>query len=82
MSITSLSTERAGGHDAVRHRAGADADSAGAAAGVQLALRDPIPATIYYVQVSWVSASGQEGEPSDLTTYETPDASSLAVVRR
>jgi hypothetical protein len=35
--------------------------------------------TIYYVKVSWVSASGQVGDPSELTTYDSP-ASSLPVV--
>lgn len=38
-----------------------------------------IPETIYYVEVSWVSASGQEGDPSELTTYDSP-AGSLPVV--
>lgn len=37
------------------------------------------PDTIYYAQVSWVSASGQEGTPSEATTYESP-ANSLLVV--
>ena len=36
-------------------------------------------ATTYYVQVSWVSASGQEGSPSDLTTFMTAAGTSLAV---
>jgi hypothetical protein len=38
-----------------------------------------IPETIYYVQVSWVSANGQEGEPSEQTTYDSP-AESVPVV--
>jgi len=38
-----------------------------------------IPETIYYVQVSWVSANGQVGEPSCVTTYDSP-AGSLPVV--
>ena len=38
-----------------------------------------IPETTYYVQVSWVSANGQEGEPSPPTTYDSP-AGSLPVV--
>jgi hypothetical protein len=38
-----------------------------------------IPETIYYVQVGWVSANGQEGEPSMQTTYDSP-AGSLPVV--
>jgi hypothetical protein len=37
------------------------------------------PATIYYVQLSWVSASGQEGAPSEVTAFETSDPSKLAV---
>jgi hypothetical protein len=36
-------------------------------------------ATTYYVQVSWVSAAGREGSPSDLTTFMTVAGSSLAV---
>lgn len=36
-------------------------------------------ATTYYVRTSWVSASGQEGSPSVLTTHQTADASSLTV---
>jgi len=39
----------------------------------------PIAETIYYVTVSWVSASGQIGDPSELTTYDSP-AESLPVV--
>jgi hypothetical protein len=38
-----------------------------------------IPETIYYAQVSWVSASGQAGDPSEVTTYDSP-AGSLPVV--
>lgn len=38
-----------------------------------------LPETIYYVRVSWVSAKGQEGDPSEETTYDSP-AGSLAVV--
>ena len=38
-----------------------------------------LPDTVYYVQVAWVSANGQVGEPSCLTTYESP-ADSLPVV--
>lgn len=37
------------------------------------------PATLYYVRVSWVSASGREGEPSDVTAFETVDGSLLVV---
>jgi hypothetical protein len=38
-----------------------------------------IPETIYYAQVSWVSATGQAGDPSCLTTYDSP-SDSLPVV--
>ena len=38
-----------------------------------------LPQTIYYVQVSWVSANGQESDPSEQTTYDSP-AESLPVV--
>ena len=37
------------------------------------------PATLYYVQVSWVSAAGQEGAPSVLTAFETAGSSALTV---
>ncbi len=37
------------------------------------------PATIYYAQLSWLSATGQEGTPGDLTNYQTPEGSVLAV---
>lgn len=37
------------------------------------------PATIYYVQATWLSTTGQEGAPSELTTYETPVGSTLIV---
>ena len=35
--------------------------------------------TTYYVQVSWVSAAGQEGSVSAMTTFETTDNSVLTV---
>jgi hypothetical protein len=35
--------------------------------------------TTYYVQVSWTSSSGQEGAPSDVTTFDTPPGSLLVV---
>ncbi len=38
-----------------------------------------IPATRYYIQVSWVSAGGQEGAPSDAGVFDAP-AGSLPVV--
>jgi hypothetical protein len=38
-----------------------------------------IPATTYYVQLSWVSTAGQEGSPSAITTYQTVDGSLLVV---
>ena len=37
------------------------------------------PSTVYYARVSWVSANGQEGEPSMTTTDQTPDSSLLVV---
>lgn len=37
------------------------------------------PATTYYVQASWVSASGAEGAASEPTTFETPAESFLVV---
>lgn len=36
-------------------------------------------ATTYYAQVSWVSSAGQEGAPSDATTFDTPAGSLLRV---
>jgi hypothetical protein len=38
-----------------------------------------LAATIYYVEVSWVSASGQEGSASPATTFQTADNSLLTV---
>lgn len=38
-----------------------------------------IPATTYYVRVSWTGPGGREGMPSDETTYDAP-AGSLPVV--
>jgi hypothetical protein len=35
--------------------------------------------TIYYAQVSWVAAAGQEGSPSSATTFQTTDNSELTV---
>src|SRR6266404_4964925 len=35
--------------------------------------------TTYFVRVSWLSATGQEGEPSDETTFDTTEGSSLTV---
>ncbi len=35
--------------------------------------------TIYYAQVSWVSAAGQEGSASPATTFQTTDNSALTV---
>jgi hypothetical protein len=37
------------------------------------------PATLYYVRVSWLGATGQEGRPSDATAFSAPDGSSLTV---
>jgi len=39
----------------------------------------PILATTYYVRIGWVSAAGQEGSPSTVTTYQTVDGSLLMV---
>ncbi len=44
----------------------------GAAAGT-------LAGTIYYAQVSWVSAAGQEGSASAATTFQTADNSALTV---
>jgi hypothetical protein len=38
-----------------------------------------IPSTVYYACVSGVSATGQEGSPSEVTTYQTVDGSLLVV---
>ncbi len=38
-----------------------------------------LPATVYYVQISWVSAAGVEGTPSTATAYPAPVASLLTV---
>jgi len=35
--------------------------------------------TIYYAQVSWVAAAGQEGSASPATTFQTADGSALTV---
>lgn len=38
-----------------------------------------LPATVYYVQITWVSASGAEGNPGKATAFEAPVASLLTV---
>lgn len=38
-----------------------------------------LPATVYYVQITWVSATGAEGNPSCATAFEAPVASLLTV---
>jgi hypothetical protein len=38
-----------------------------------------LAATVYYVQISWVSATGAEGNPSVATAFEAPVASLLTV---
>src|SRR5258706_1508320 len=38
-----------------------------------------LPATTYYVQVSWLNVQGQEGAPSVTTTLESPAGSLLVV---
>jgi len=37
------------------------------------------PSTVYYVQMNWVAASGQQGSPSLMTTFQTPEGSTLVV---
>jgi hypothetical protein len=44
------------------------------------AVAGPIPLTTYYARASWVGAAGQEGAPSEITTYDAP-AGSLPVVQ-
>jgi hypothetical protein len=39
-----------------------------------------IPSTTYYARVAWVGAGGQEGAPSEITSYDAP-AGSLPVVQ-
>ena len=38
-----------------------------------------LPATVYYVQITWVSATGAEGNPSVSTAFEAPVASLVTV---
>jgi hypothetical protein len=38
-----------------------------------------LPATVYYVQITWVSSTGVEGAPSRATAFEAPVASLLTV---
>jgi hypothetical protein len=38
-----------------------------------------LPATVYYVQITWVSATGAEGSPSIATAFEAPVASLVTV---
>lgn len=38
-----------------------------------------LPATVYYVRITWVSATGAEGNPSLSTAFEAPIASLLTV---
>ncbi len=38
-----------------------------------------LPATVYYVQITWVSATGAEGNPSCATAFEAPVASVITV---
>ena len=44
------------------------------------AVAGPIPQVTYYARAAWVAASGQEGEPSAITTYDAP-AGSVPVVQ-
>ena len=38
-----------------------------------------LPGTVYYVQITWISATGAEGNPSVTTAFEAPVASLLTV---
>ncbi len=38
-----------------------------------------LPAAVYYVQITWVSATGAEGNPSSATAFEAPVASLVTV---
>jgi hypothetical protein len=38
-----------------------------------------LPATVYYVQITWVSSTGAEGNPSKATAFEGPVASLFTV---
>jgi hypothetical protein len=38
-----------------------------------------LPATVYYVQITWVSATGAEGNPGKATAFEAPVASLMTV---
>ena len=38
-----------------------------------------LPATVYYVQITWISATGAEGNPGKATAFEAPVASLLTV---
>ena len=38
-----------------------------------------LPATTYFVQVSWLNSLGQEGAPGELTTFDSPEGSLLVV---
>jgi len=38
-----------------------------------------LPATVYYVQISWVTATGAEGNPGKATAFEAPVASLMTV---
>jgi hypothetical protein len=48
--------------------------------GVVAAVPGLLPATVYYVQVSWISATGAEGTPSRATAFEAPVASLVTVM--
>jgi hypothetical protein len=38
-----------------------------------------VPATTYWAQLSWVTATGQEGAPGELAAYQTPEGSLVSV---
>jgi len=44
------------------------------------AVPGPFPETTYYARASWLGPSGQEGEASEMTTYDSP-AGSLPVLQ-
>jgi hypothetical protein len=42
-------------------------------------LSGPQPSTMYYVQVTWLNSSGEEGMPSPVTSINAPDQNSVQV---
>ncbi len=39
----------------------------------------PLPAAVYYVQVTWVGSNGEEGSPSETAVLSAPDATTIIV---